>query len=179
MVVAARPIPYSYWVIPGHFLAGHYPGSLDPAEARQKVRQLLATGAAFFLDLTTADDGLEPYDSTLRYEAAALGLDVEYHRMSIPDFGTPTTGEMALILDALDAALTAGRVVYLHCWGGIGRTGTVVGCYLVRHGMSGAAALEEIARLRAVLPKPHRCSPETEAQRNMVREWGGGFSRPQ
>ena len=40
----ARPIPYSYWVIPGRFLAGQYPGSLDPAEARWKVQQFLVGG---------------------------------------------------------------------------------------------------------------------------------------
>ena len=31
---------------------------------------------------------------------------------------------MQEILDAVDRALAAGRNVYLHCWGGIGRTGT-------------------------------------------------------
>lgn len=35
-------------------------------------------------------------------------------------------------------ALAAGQTVYVHCYGGIGRTGTVVGCWLVRHGLSGA-----------------------------------------
>ena len=35
--------------------------------------------------------------------------------------------------------------VYVHCWGGIGRTGTVVGCWLVRHGMTGDEALAEFA----------------------------------
>ena len=31
--------------------------------------------------------------------------------------------------------------MYLHCWGGVGRTGTVVGCWLVRHGRTGDEAL--------------------------------------
>jgi hypothetical protein len=65
----------------------------------------------------------------------------EYRRCTIVDFGVPSPQEMTAILDVLDAALAAGRVVYLHCWGGVGRTGTVVGCYLVRHGMRGEEAL--------------------------------------
>ncbi len=174
MVAPACPIPYSYWVLPGRFLAGHYPGSLDAVEARQKVQRLLSVGLNFFLDLTSPADGLAPYEPVLRGEAAALGLDVEYQRKSIPDFSIPPADEMAAILDAIDAALASGRLVYVHCWGGIGRTGTVVGCYLVRHGMSGPAALDEIARLRSILPHPHRRSPETEEQCRMVRDWGLG-----
>ncbi|GIT00631.1 MAG: hypothetical protein CM1200mP26_23430 [Acidimicrobiales bacterium] len=54
----------------------------------------------------------------------------------IPDMGLPSGGpdEMARILDNLDGALTAGGKAYVHCWGGLGRTGTVVGCWLARHG---------------------------------------------
>ena len=46
---------------------------------------------------------------------------------------------------AVDDALGEGRTVYVHCWGGIGRTGTVVGCWLVRHGLTGRGALDQIA----------------------------------
>ena len=38
-----------------------------------------------------------------------------------------------------------GKNVYVYCWGGIGRTSTAVGCWLVRHGMTGDEALAEIA----------------------------------
>ena len=40
------------------------------------------------------------------------------------------------ILDEIDGAILNGKTVYVHCLGGIGRTGTVVGCYLVRHGIA-------------------------------------------
>ncbi len=92
--------------------------------------------------------------------------------MSIPDLHTPLPEGMARILDTIDAALEAGRTVYVHCYGGIGRTGTVVGCYLVRHGTDGEAALAEIARLRRETPDGWKRSPETHAQREMVRNWG-------
>jgi protein-tyrosine phosphatase len=57
------------------------------------------------------------------------------------------------------------------CAGGIGRTGTVVGCYLARHGMQGEAALEEILQLRQVMPNGGGLSPRREPQRQMVRTW--------
>ena len=82
----------------------------------------------------------------------------------IPDLGCPSRETMAGILDRIDALLAAGEVVYVHCLAGIGRTGTVVGCYLVRHGMDGAEALETVTRLRGA-------GPETPEQRRLVRDW--------
>jgi protein-tyrosine phosphatase len=61
--------------------------------------------------------------------------------------------------------------VYVHCWGGFGRTGTVVGCHLVRHGRSGAAALARLNELRRETPYAAHPSPEREAQRALVRSW--------
>ncbi|MFN2132108.1 MAG: fused DSP-PTPase phosphatase/NAD kinase-like protein, partial [Anaerolineae bacterium] len=127
------PIPDSYWVVPGKLLAGEYPGAPTVSQAKHRLHQLLGAGITYFLDLTEeGEHDLYPYAALLQGEASALGRTVEHHRMPIPDVSTPTKEQMARILDAIDAALAAGHVVYLHCYGGIGRTGTVVGCYLVR-----------------------------------------------
>ena len=71
------------------------------------------------------------------------------------------------------AALDDGRTVYLHCWGGVGRTGTVVGCWLVRHGRTGDEALQQLEEwwqgVAKVRRKPQ--SPETPEQFRYVREW--------
>jgi protein-tyrosine phosphatase len=167
MTLPAHPIPNSYWVVPGRFLAGGYPGDLAADVAREKLRQLLAAGISLFLDLTEPDE-LRPYEPFLPELAA--GRSIVHRRMAIRDFSVPTLGEMIAILDTIDAALTAGHCLYLHCWGGSGRTGTVVGCYLVRQGMSGEDALDEIPRLRQGVSSL-RHSPETETQREMVRRW--------
>jgi protein-tyrosine phosphatase len=169
------PIPNSYWVRPGQLLAGEYPMDWDNHMFRQKLRHLLQAGVTFFLDLTQDGEyGLQPYTPLLREEAAALGREVKHQRMPIRDRGTPTQEEMVHILDTIDAALAQGETVYAHCYGGIGRTGTVIGCYLVRHGMSGEEALAEIARLRQVTPVDWVTSPETRAQRRMVWDWPPG-----
>ena len=48
-----------------------------------------------------------------------------------------------------------------------------MGCYLARHGLSGDEALAELARLRRGWPED-RESPETSAQRDLVRWWPRG-----
>ena len=58
--------------------------------------------------------------------------------MDVPRSQQQTAG----ILDAIDKALEDGKNVYVHCWGGIGRDGTVVGCWLVRHVMTGRSTVE-------------------------------------
>ena len=67
--------------------------------------------------------------------------------------------------------MKADRVIYLHCYGGKGRTGTVVGCFLVEQGFTGEEALEQIEALRGEKLMKDGPSPETDAQRAMVIDW--------
>jgi len=150
------PLPGAYWVHPG-LLAGPYPRA-----ERQFIPTLLAAGVTLFIDLTEAGE-CPPY-------APALPGGIEHLRLPIRDFATPTPERMERLLQALDSALAAGRTVYLHCHGGIGRTGTVVGCHLARGGRTGEAALLELRRLRQEAGCAQD-SPETEAQRALVRQW--------
>lgn len=169
-----HPIPNSYWVIPGRLLAGEYPCSLDEPQARWKARRLLEAGVDYFVDLTEADEyGLRPYRELVRVEAQRLGYRPHFLRHAIRDMDTPGPTEMREILDSLETALSVGHSVYIHCFGGIGRTGTVVGCFLRRQGLTGEEALDRIATLRQGTPAGFRRSPETEAQRRMVIEWEG------
>jgi protein-tyrosine phosphatase len=156
-------------------LAGEYPGSPSDAQARVKLRRLLDADIRLFLDLTEEGEyNLRDYSHLLREEAEAEGCAVEHRRMPIADGGTPTPREMRQILDAIDGGLAEGKAVYVHCWGGIGRTGTVIGCYLARHGLSGEQALQRLAELRCRLPNAGARSPETEEQRSLVRSWQPG-----
>lgn len=159
-----HPIPGAYWVRPGQLLAGPYPGRWDETRARERLRALLAVGIDLFIDLTEPDER-NAYEPLLHDEALRLNHRAEHIRLSIQDFGVPPVDDMVQILDTIDRAIDEGKTVYVHCMGGIGRTGTVVGCYLVRHGMTGDDALREIARLL------HEGSPETPEQRAMIINW--------
>lgn len=168
-----RPLERSYWVLPGNILAGVYPGDFNPAEAQRKITWLLTAGFTYFLDLTESGE-LEPYDYLLQ-ELDGCDHPIQHIRQPIRDASIPSTEDMGQILDLLDRALALGDQVYVHCWGGRGRTGTVIGCWLVRHGLSGEDALARIMHLRRVLPDYERQqpSPETDEQVEMVRNWRG------
>ena len=168
-----HPIPESYWVTPGKLLAGEYPGSRILEEhTRARLQALLEAGASLFINLTKPGE-LPDYTRILGEEAARMGKTAEHRNYPIADFSTPTPEGMKAALDAIDGALEAGRVVYVHCWAGIGRTGTTVGCYLVRHGMDPEEALQHIAELRRGIPSSATPSPESRQQWDFVREWSG------
>jgi hypothetical protein len=165
------PIADSYWVVPGLLLAGEYPGARTKEEARQKLRAFINAGVNFFLDLTEESEGLQPYAPLLLEEAEKRDRRVTYRRLAIPDLNAPTIERMREIQQTINTALDAGQAVYVHCRGGIGRTGTVIGCYLVEQEVSGAEALAEIRRLRRRTTDWWRKSPETQAQEDFVRSW--------
>ncbi|MEW6650054.1 MAG: dual specificity protein phosphatase family protein [Chloroflexota bacterium] len=169
----ATPFADSYWVIPGRLLAGEYPGAKEEQPARKKILSLLQSGIRAIINLTEAGE-LVDYHAWLEEEAEECGMSCEVRRMSIADLSTPTEIELIRILDQIDTWLSEGKNVYVHCWGGIGRTGTVIGCYLVRKGMPPEAALRQIAQLRRGTPDGWKNSPETEEQRQMVLNWRAG-----
>lgn len=165
------PIPDSYWLEKGKVLAGEYPCAETEDEARKKLKAFLDAGVTYFIDLTEGHEPLEPYAHLLHSEAGKTGKEVIHRRMPIRDVSVPSIEFMDEIQEAISDAVEEGHTVYIHCWGGVGRTGTVAGCYLVEQGMSGEEAIEHLARLRAGTPKAHRKSPETGEQEEMIRRW--------
>ncbi len=162
----ARPIEHCYWVVPGRLLAGEYPGDLDPEQAKAKVARLEDAGVDVFVDLTGPADHLVPYAGHLRR--------ARHEHFPLPDVSVPRRREEARrILDCIDGHLEAGRTVYVHCRGGVGRTGVVIGCWLARHGQPGQASLDRLAALWRQCPKSasRPRSPETGEQEAFVRTW--------
>ena len=69
-----RPLANTYWVDPGRFAAGEYPGAWDRGEAAARLRTLLQAGIDCFIDLTQRDEGLEPYAGIAAQEASRAGF---------------------------------------------------------------------------------------------------------
>jgi hypothetical protein len=172
------PFPRTYWVIPGRFLAGFSPGDLDPSRQTAKLQGPADLGCTRLINLMQSTERDYPgnrfktYDGELAALAPAAGREVEITRRGIPDLDVPEAARLLALINQIDPCLDEGHTLYLHCWGGRGRTGTVVGSWMARHGEPNA--VEKLKTLtahdRGFFPQ----IPETPAQRQLVRQWEVG-----
>jgi len=172
------PTPQSYWVLPGKLLAGAYPGADVLHATRQVLQSLLDAGIRQFINLMASGElefggwPLSEYEMLLKDLADKMGISAGFDRMPIRDMSVPTDDHMEEILSRINTSLEDDRPVYVHCLGGRGRTGTVVGCFLARHGYARSLkALDRINDLRKDTINHHKSSPETRKQINMVLRW--------
>ena len=170
---AEHPIACSYWAQPGVLLAGAHPGLGDRSIQRTNVEALLEAGIRTVIDLTTP--GEHPSIRVLFEKRCPDEEAWAFMNHPILDGGIPSRAGMQLVLDAIDRSQDRGRPVYVHCMGGLGRTGIVVACWWIRHGLYDAeAAFEELTHRRQGQPNQASISPETAPQFRLVRSWQRG-----
>jgi|HubBroStandDraft_3_1064219.scaffolds.fasta_scaffold451738_1 hypothetical protein len=170
---------HAWWVEPGRLLAGEYPGSLSESKAREKVRILMEAGIDSFVDLTETDE-LDPYSTDLlQEESKTAGRPVPSHRrfgirdVSVLDHDAGYDEIVEHIRNELDA----GKRVYVHCWGGKGRTGTVIGCWLIDNdGLDYKSTVQRMRDLRQGTRKldDNPRIPDTQEQHNVLRRRAAG-----
>jgi hypothetical protein len=161
-----RPLPNTYWVIPGRLLAGEYPLLADDAEGHWRLSLLYEAGVDYFVDLTL--------EGELPGYRHLLPAHVRHVRSAITDTWVPaSTAQTQQILSDIRAALALGRCVYVHCRAGIGRTGLVIGCYLAEESGDGKAALKQLNHLwrQSERSKTWRKVPQTVQQADYIRRW--------
>lgn len=96
--------------------------------------------------------------------------DLSYFNFPIPDFGVPA---IELLHDAIDfhyKQISKGADTVVHCRGGIGRTGTVCSCLLIKHGMNVQDAIALVTHQR------RETVPETTEQIAAVTTYANTIS---
>lgn len=157
---------HAWWAAP-NVLAGEYPGDTSSDVSTRKINLLVDRGVRTFVDLTTPDDRLAPYDARLADVAERRGLELARVTHPIPDVGTIEDDGYDAIVATIAESTNQGAV-YVHCWGGIGRTGTVIGCILVDQGLTGEQALTRMAALRSRTRQARSRAPESDEQSSVI-----------
>lgn len=171
------PFTDTWWIEPDLVLGGRYPGGHSESEMHEMLSALLDQGFGLVVNLQErCEDGREgstPYEAALRAAARERDADVAILHEPIRDHDVPTPAQAQRILDAIDEAVERGTRVYVHCWGGHGRTGVVAGCLHRRRGRSPQEALEAITEARAyhVQGIARIAAPQTAEQRDFIRGW--------
>jgi len=176
----ARPFLRSYWAIPGQLVAGCYPGDLDPLVIEEKLWGLIAAKVSLTVSLmeeNETDHRGRPFaDYVMRLSELAQteGQQIRCVRFPIRDMSIPTAAQMRTILAVIKDEIARGGTVYIHCWGGKGRTATVVGCLLLEMGLENTeTVLPRIKELTVHAREFFWPTPQTEEQCEFVRGWNG------
>jgi protein-tyrosine phosphatase len=113
------------------------------------------------LSLLTTD---EEQDLDLREEAGEVRAQgMSFVSFPIPDRQIPKSeSKLAEALESVSRDLSAGKNVLIHCRQGIGRSGLVAACLLVKKGMSPSAATDSVSVARGIPV------PETAEQRDWI-----------
>lgn len=175
-----RPFQRSYWAVPSKLIGGCYPGDIDAGQMEAKLTGLAKAGVTLVVNLMEETEVNRNGQSFVDYGPILDHLVAEKHRVirrerfPIRDMSIPTNVGMRTILDAIHHEIDEGGVVYVHCWGGRGRTGTVVGCYLLESQMETAdTVLERLRKLTDHAPGHFQPTPQTTEQRDFVLAWKG------
>jgi hypothetical protein len=160
-----KPTGYSYRV-DLNVWAGEYPvWDWDDSIGRQQIQLFTAFGINNFIDLTESGE-MPPY-------AQFLSLSIERHQLPIPNGGTPAAVEDVVeLFRTIECSLLEKPFAkfYIHCLGGVGRTGTIVACYYVYFKQMNAE--EALAKMRHMFSCHERANwmsaPETEAQIDFI-----------
>ena len=164
-------IENAYWVDEGKVLAGPYPRHpMVEEETRKQLAWLCEQGITHIIDLTGAGER-SPYREEYQRVCQRYSIEGRWERFPIIDFGLPDKYLMRELQDEIQRIVNEGGKVYIHCYAGIGRTGTVAAIYLMEHGLSGEEALDRLQTLREHTQNGKYRSPENDAQREFVLKW--------
>jgi len=176
------PLERCYWVVENLLLAGAYPGHPNSQEHTKRISGLWEAGMRTFINLMKEEEtdhagqSFVRYDDVLRELASKNSDRIAHLRFPIPDTKITTHDRMRSILDAIDLSLDQKTPVYVHCFGGMGRTGTVICCWLLRHGLASKDnVLSLLTTLRqADLQRASWPAPENKTQCQFVLDWPEG-----
>jgi len=128
--VTGKPDNFS-WIIENKLAGSAIPTSIDEVQwaIEQGVKSIV----------TIREDPLD--DDWVK--------DVNYLHVSSNDMGVPEFADLTFAVDFIHRRITNNEPVMVHCLAGMGRTGTILACYLIKYQkMSANEATEKVREKR-------------------------------
>ena len=125
-----------------------------PRPTLGELKRLRAVGVGTVITLT------DEWHNPVVFRTA----DLRSVHIPVPDMRAPSMEQVREFVAEVEAAFARGEKVVVHCLAGLGRTGTMIACYLVAHGRTADEAIEEVRRNR-------RGSIQSLEQEMAIYEW--------
>jgi atypical dual specificity phosphatase len=148
---------YFTWLIPDKLAACRGPRNLGD------LKFIKAAGVDCLIRLADIDETL-----VSSKDVAEAGLE-DYHE-PVPDYCPPSQAQLDRLILYIDKKIDEGKRVAVSCRAGVGRTGTVLACYLVYKGLDSQSALAAVRRNRPG-------SVKTPQQENAVKRYAQRLNR--
>jgi hypothetical protein len=180
------PLPFnrSYWVIPGFLMAGEIPSAQSYNARTEKIQCIVDSGIRSVVNLMEGEEcnfigkKLIDYSDEMLKIAKESKIELAINRFPIKDLDIPPVDFMVEILNHIKKDILEEKPVYVHCWGGIGRTGTTVGSFLINEGICDVKeVIDFIKFLKRDTNIAHRDSPETSDQVAFIQNWRPNFTK--
>ena len=139
--VTGRPDKFS-WLIENKLAGSGIPTSID------EIRWVIEQGIKSIVTVRE-----EPLDDE-------WVKDVKYLHVISNDMGVPESNDLLAAVDFIHRRLTHDEPVLVHCLAGLGRTGTILACYLIKH--QKMSADDAIQKVREERPGSIQSFPQEE-----------------
>ena len=130
-------------------------GGMSAPSRRGDVAELARQGVTALISLSEYAESIG---------SAALRHGIRWLHIPVEDFEAPEPGQIRDAVRFISEEIGNGGTVVVHCAAGLGRTGTILACYLVSQGATPEAAIHQV---RAFRPG----SVETEEQEKAIRDY--------
>jgi hypothetical protein len=165
------PLPNTCWVIPGKLLGGGYPGGSKEPDHTKRINAILNEGVSTFVCLMPHEQLRGQRNPGFRFNdymgtaTHLAGKPLTFLQAPIPDGSTATDSLARAAAETIISELKQGSICYVHCWGGNGRTGTILSIVLARlYGVDPQLAVSHFQKAHATRTYITNKFPESSRQ---------------